>query len=366
MVIMALDHTRDFFANLPDPVDLKVTWPTLFFTRWITHFCAPTFIFLAGVSAAFQLERGKSRRSLQYLLLTRGAWLLFLEIVVSKFSWSFNFDGHHWFAGVLWAIGWSMISLGALLWLPRAVIGFFSVFLIVIHNGWDGIQAADWGSFSWLWTLLHAPDMLTLAPGITWDIWYPILPWPGVMGLGYVLGKPFFNPEERRSLALRLGVAFCFAFIFLRAWNHYGDPNPWQPQESGLFTVMSFLNVWKYPPSLLYLLMTLGPVLILLGTLRDQLPRFCQPLVVIGRVPMFYYVVHIPLLHLLAILAAMLSAQPFLWLFEYPVVNAPKDYGWSLGMVYFFWCLTVLLLYPACRRFADLKRRSASPWLSYF
>jgi uncharacterized membrane protein len=356
MALMALDHARDFFSATGfNPRD--VTEPALFLTRWITHFCAPTFIFLAGLSAYLY---GRARRTgeLSRFLLTRGLWLILLEFTLIQFAWTFEFGNFHDFgAGVIWAIGASMIALAALIWLPRWAIAAIAFALIAGHNLFDSVRAEALGAAAPLWHVLHQPGNIHLGGGVTVFIFYPLVPWMGVMAAGYLLGPLMQRgAEERRRALILLGGAVTLGFILLRAANLYGDPAPWSTQATPLATLLSFLNTEKYPPSLLYLAMTLGPALMLLGAFEHARGRLADWLAVFGRVPFFYYVVHIYLLHALAVAVAFASSGAL-------AANPKLDFG--LPGVYFVWLAVLVVLYPPCRWFAALKARHKDWWLSY-
>ena len=374
MVVMALDHVRDYFHSgsfLFDPLDLRQTTPALFFTRWITHFCAPIFVFLAGTGAFLSTARGKTRGELARFLLTRGLWLILLEVTLIRFGWFFNFDYNFTLLQVIWALGCSMIALAGLIYLPPWVVGAFGVTLIATHNLFDAVRAESLGSFAWLWSILHQPNFLQPRAGVGVFAAYPLVPWVGVMAAGYAFGKLLLlEPDRRRRLLWRLGVGLTLLFVVLRVTNLYGDPRPWGVQGSALYTLLSFVNCAKYPPSLLFLLMTLGPAIILLALFdRGAGGKLARPFVVFGRVPMFYYVLHIFLIHALAGAFAFARYGDAVWDFLTPPTDGgtqrPQGYGYGLPAVYLVWLAVVLLLYPACRWFAGVKRRNRSQWLSY-
>lgn len=377
MVVMALDHVRFFLhQDVPagvDPLDLSRTTPALFFTRWVTHFCAPVFVFLAGTGAFLYAARGKTKNELARFLLTRGLWLILLEFTAVRFGWTFNLDFGLSFAVVLWALGCSMIALAALAYLPARVVALVGVVMIAAHNLFDGVRPESFGALGWLWKVLHTNGAISPAPGYTFVVNYPLVPWVGVMAAGYGLGALLLRERgERRRLLFRLGAALTAAFVVLRAANVYGDPRPWAAQGDWVLTVLSFLNCEKYPPSLLFLLMTLGPSLVALAWFdRDPGPR-ARPFVVFGRVPLFYYLLHFPLIHLVALALSYARYGQGPWLFTGPpwgpgLMRAfPEGYGYGLGVVYAVWVAVVLLLYPLCRWFAGVKRRRRDAWLSYF
>ncbi|MET0400047.1 MAG: heparan-alpha-glucosaminide N-acetyltransferase domain-containing protein [Longimicrobiaceae bacterium] len=372
MVLMALDHTRDFFGGSTiDPTNLATTTAPLFFTRWITHFCAPVFCLLTG-TGAYLGRRSRTPPQLSGFLLTRGLWLVFLELTVARFLWQFNLDYQVTIITVLWALGWSMVALAALVRFPTWVAAVVGGAMILLHNLADPVQAASFGSLAPLWNVLHAPGVLYAAPGRIVILAYPLVPWIGVMAVGYALGAVFgLEAGRRRRLLLRMGLVLTAAFLVLRFANVYGDPVPWSAQRTGTLTLLSFLNLTKYPPSLLFLLMTLGPALLLLRAVDGRTPpAILRPALVIGKVPMFYYLAHILLLHLVALLFSYARYGTVRYMFEstrpdqFPVTQPP---GWAnpLPVVYLLWMLVVVLLYPFCRWYAGLKARSTHPLLSY-
>jgi uncharacterized membrane protein len=369
MIVMALDHARDYFhhdALLYDPTDLARTTPLLFFTRWITHFCAPAFVLLAGTGAFLYGSRGRPRSAVARFLATRGVWLVLIEVTVVRFGWFFNFDYRMLFLQVIWAIGCSMIVLAGLIHLPRWAILLFGAGMIGTHNLFDGIGPAPFTSVAagpaaitpagWAWSMLHVPNPPFL---------YPLVPWIGVMAVGYVLGSVMLlEGVRRRRVLLGWGLALTVAFVVLRALNGYGDPSRWSAQPSPVYTLLSFLNTTKYPPSLDYLLMTLGPSLVFLALVDRASGPLVRFVVTYGRVPFFYYVLHIYVIHALVLLVAAASGDP-LGPFLTLSLFFPATWGFGLGTVYAVWAGVVLALYPACRWFAALKARRADPWLSY-
>jgi uncharacterized membrane protein len=370
MVLMALDHTRDFFTNAKfDPLDLTQTNTAYFLTRWFTHYCAPNFIFLAGVGACLARLRGKSVKDLSWFLFSRGLWLAILEVTwVAWLGWSFNFDFRHGGMGVLWAIGWSMVVLSVLVWLPTKAIAVFAIGMIFLHNAFDGVAAENLGAFRWLWIILHAPGPLHPFPGWEYGVGYVLVPWMGVLAAGYVFGNVFsWEASRRQKFMLALGVGLTAAFILVRWINIYGNPRPWTHQNSLLYSIFAFVDCHKYPPSLDYVLMTIGPALILLSFLDRGTPKFLRPFLVFGRVPLFYYILHLPLIHGIAVVVALIRHGRADWLFTSPFSNpnAPPDAGFGLLGVYCFWILAVLILHPICRWFADFKARRRDVWLSY-
>ena len=377
MVIMALDHVRDFFhvyAKTLDPLDPSKTWTALFFTRWITHFCAPTFVFLAGTGAFLSTRRGKTKKELSLFLLTRGLWLVLLELTLVRLGWFFNFDYHFVFVQVIWAIGWGMVVLAGLIFLPTRVIGALGLAMIALHNALDGVRSQDFGALRWLWAVLHEQNVLFPADGYMMLIAYPLVPWVGVMAAGYAFGEVLtLERERRRKILLGIGLAAVALFVGLRWLNVYGDPLPWASQARGAwYTFLSFLNTQKYPPSLLFLLMTLGPSIIAIALFdRGREPgALLRPFVTFGRVPLFYYLLHVPLMHVVAVVFAYVKYGRAEWLFmNWPPPGQPQlepeGYGYDLWVVYAVWLGVVAALYPLCRWFAAVKSRRRDAWLSY-
>jgi uncharacterized membrane protein len=376
MIIMALDHVRDYFsadAQHFAPDDLTKTTAALFLTRWITHFCAPVFMFLAGSGAFLWLQRGRTRGELSRFLVTRGIWLIFIELTVVRcLGFYFTFDYSFIALLVIWAIGGSMIALAGLIYLPPRVLLAVSVAMIVLHNSLDGVSAAQFGAMAWMWNVLHQPGAFQLGQH-TILLGYPLIPWIGVMSVGYCFGQVFLlDAERRRWILFRLGWAITAAFVVVRAANIYGDARPWAVQKSAVFTVLSFLNCVKYPPSLDYLLMTLGPAIIVLALIEHVRVGPRNPLLVFGRVPMFYYVLHLPLIHALAVVMAGIRYGDPLFLIKHrlptlvgPTPDFPADYGYNLLICYVIWILIVVSMYFPCRWYANLKSRRREEWLSY-
>ena len=355
MVLMALDHARDYFTAVRfDPLDLTQTSPGLFLTRWITHFCAPVFVFLAGTSA-YLVSLRRSRSELSRLLWTRGLWLIFLEVVVINFAWTFE---PGFFLQVIWVIGCSMLILSLLVHLPVWVIGAFGVVMIAGHNLLDGIAPTAFGAWAPLWHLLHVQGEIPIG-----YLLYPLIPWCGVMAAGYAFGVVYtLDATVRRRILLGLGCGLIAFFSILRGINVYGDPHPWSAQSTPLLTLLSFIKVEKYPPSLLYLLATLGPAMLLLAWFENLRGEVAAGLTTIGRVPLFFYVAHILLIHLLAGVTAATMGFGTGLLKGWPEI---PHWGFALPGVYLIWAGVVLALYPACRWFAAVKRRRNDWWLSY-
>ena len=371
MMLMALDHVRDYFgAPGVNPSDLSRATAALFFTRWITHFCAPVFFLLTGTGARLALRR-KTTTALSRFLLTRGLWLIVLELTVMRcLGYQFNFDYRVTFLIVLWALGWSMIALAALVYLPQSIVIAVGAVMIASHNLLDGIGAASFGAFAAGWSILHVPGIVAGPPHLVL-VAYPLIPWVGVTAVGYGLGALFDRPPARRQATLfRLGLASTAAFVVLRGINLYGDPVRWSVQKSVTFTALSFLNATKYPPSLLFLLMTLGPALIALAWLDRAVPRVLAAARVFGNVPLFYFMLHMPLIHLLAMAVCAVRYGDVHWMFQssrpdqFPI-TPPPGWGFALPIVYAVWMLVVALMYPLCRWFAAVRQRRRDAWLSY-
>lgn len=373
MIVMAIDHTRDFFHSSAiqgiNPLDLARTTPWIFLTRFITHYSAPTFTFLAGTGAFLAVMRGKSKRELSWFLVTRGAWLIFLELTLLMwFGWEFEITPTNYTFATLWALGWSMITLAGLIHLPFRVIALFGLTLILGHNALDGIKAESWGAWAPLWMMLHGGGEFIVAGKIHCRAFYPLIPWIGVMAVGYSFGAIYqWEPARRRTWLLRLGTALILGFVLLRFSNLYGNPTPWTAQKNPVFTLLSFINCAKYPPSLLYLCMTLGPGMILLALFEKGTPAWLKPALVFGRVPMFYYLLHIPLIHGLAWLMNLVRFGGGNFASLKSADAPPPDAGVGLVWVYAVWLGVVVGLYPLCRWFADYKRRHRDAvWLTYF
>ena len=372
MILMALDHIRDYFsyeAFLYDPTDLTKTNGALFLTRFMTHFCATVFVFLAGTSAFFVGLR-KDKKSLSIWLLKRGLWLVIVEFTIIKLGWFFKLDFTVLLFMVIWILGVSMIFLAGFIHLPKKLMIVISVLAIVGHNALDGMMPE--GSFlSGLWSFLHVYNEVPLG-NIQLFVAYPIIPWVFVMPLGYYIGelyKPSVSSHFRVKRLWQLGIGITLAFFIIRFINIYGDPYPWSPQMSFDFTVMSFFNLTKYPPSLSYLLITLGPSIIFLAMAENWKGSFFNKLITIGRVPMFFYIIHIYIIHLLALIAAMLTGFKAsdmvidFWINEEPQL---QGYGFSLWVVYLVWVILIIGLYPLCNWFNNYKSSNRDKWwLSY-
>ena len=373
MVLMALDHVRDFFGQPGvNPTDLARTTAPLFFTRWVTYFCAPVFFLLTGTGACLARRR-KSAAELSWFLFTRGLWLIVLdEVVVRCFGLQFNVDYRVTLLLVLWALGWSMIALAALSRLPLWAVTGVGLAMVVAHNLFDGLRPQAFGILAPVWSILHVQGFVVSTPRVTVLVAYPLIPWIGVTAAGFGLGQVFsWSAERRRRFLIGCGIVLTTAFFALRAVNGYGDPSRWSMRASGLATWMSFLNATKYPPSLLFLLMTMGPSLLFLAAIDRRTPALLRPALVFGRVPLFYYVVHLPLIHLLAVGVCLVRYGDVHWMFESPRVDLypftpPPGWGYGLPIVYLIWIAVVAAMYLPSRWFGEIKQRGRAVWLSYF
>jgi len=372
MVLMVLDHTRDFFGNAAiNPTDLSRADPALFLTRWVTHFCAPVFAFLAGTGAYLAGARGRSPCELAAFLASRGIWLIFLELTVVRLGLFFDPLNAPVILTVLWSIGASFIVLAGMVFLPIRVVGALGVLLIVTHGlaGALGTGSETPAAFGAAATLLLRPGLLPLPDGVNVLVGYPLLPWLGVVAAGYGFGEVTrLEPVRRQRMMWITAVIIIVAFVILRTWGVYGEPGPWTTQATPLLTGLSFVNCTKQPPSLLFLLMTLGPAIAALAVIdragiRGPVGRV---LVTFGRVPLFYFLLQWYIIHPLAVLAGLLRGLPVGWLFS-PAALGPPPEGWELGLpgIYAAWAVVVALLYLPCRWFAGVKSRHPGGWLSY-
>ena len=378
MVIMALDHTRDFMTHLRfPPEDMTRTYGALFFTRFITHYCAPVFAFLAGTGAFLSSRRGKTIPQISRFFLTRGLWLVLLELTVVDFAWGFVPWAQ---AGVMWILGWTMVAMALVVWLPTRWIAVLGLGMIATHNLLDGINPVSYGKFYWVWMLLHSPGRIALTPHFVFTVRYVLIPYVGIMATGFAFGNLLLRPDRRR-LILTLGISATALFFVLRGINLYGNgipglpfgyprsAGPWSVQPTLSLTVISFFNVLKYPPSLDYLLITLGPALTLLGLLdrAKATSGLSRILLVFGRVPMFYYVLHLYVIHIITIEASLVFHQP-IW-HETVIADfaqRPLGYGHGLLFIYAMWILAVAILYLPCRWFMEFRSRHRDwTWLSY-
>jgi len=375
IIIMALDHVRDYFHAdnfFFEPNDLAQTNAAIFFTRWITHFCAPVFVFLAGTSA-FLVGQRKTKNELASFLLKRGLWLMLLEVIVIGFAWTFNPSYPLFRLQVIWVLGLAMVIMSGLIFLPPKMILIIGLLILFGHNLLDNIHASGNNFKDFLWAELHERKVFSIA-GHWVRTSYPLLPWLGIMMLGYSFGtlyKKGMDAAVRKKYLLITGSAAIVLFLLLRGINRYGDMSPWSTQTSFALTVCSFLNLTKYPPSLMYALMTLGPALVFLTLLEKPLNWLGKIIIPIGRVPLFFYVLHLFLIHGLAMVAVVMSGRPWTDMILTGLANATdspwlQGYGFSLAGAYAVWIAVVLLLYPLCKWYDNYKmNHKAKWWLSY-
>jgi uncharacterized membrane protein len=372
MILMVLDHTRDFFGNAAiDATDLSQANPALFLTRWVTHFCAPVFAFLAGTGAYLAGSRGRSRGGLAAFLASRGFWLIFLELTVVRLGVFFDPVNAPVLLMVLWSIGASFVVLAGLVFLPTRVVGALGVLLIATHGLVGGLSPASEtpALLSAAGALLLRPGLLSLPGDVTVLVGYPLLPWLGVVAAGYGFGEVVrLDPGWRRGIMRTTGLAMIAAFVILRVWGVYGEPRPWATQATPLLTALSFVNCTKQPPSLLFVLMTLGPAITALAVIDRAGVRgpVGRAVVTLGRVPLFYFLLQWFVIHGLAVLLGLARGFPVAWQFS-PAVLGPPPEGWALNLpgIYAAWAVVLAVLYIPSHWFAGVKARHPGGWLSY-
>ena len=376
MVIMALDHVRDYTNTgymFVDPTNLDSTTPTLFFTRWITHFCAPVFVFLAGTSAFLYGSKKASKNDLAKFLFTRGLWLVFIELTVVNFSWTFDISLSVHIFQVIWAIGICMMLLAVLIYLPKKLLFALGLIIVFGHNLLDGITQQGTEPLSILWYYVHQFNFQVINEGNGMlAIAYPFLPWLGIIILGYCFGHFYqkgFDVKIRKTWLLRLGIGAILLFFVLRFANIYGDLKPWTSQDNFTYTVLSFFNITKYPPSLIYTLMTLGPAFLFLYTIESVKNKVTNWLLVFGRVPFFYYIIHLYLIHLIGMVGLVILGEN--WQELILTVDRFKsgylfNIGFDLWVTYVVWVLVIIILYPICKKYMQYKANNKDKWwLSY-
>jgi uncharacterized membrane protein len=372
MALMALDHTRDFFhvdAFRFAAEDLTQTNVTLFFTRWITHYCAPLFALLAGVSSFLFGTKVQTKKELAMFLLSRGIILILLEVTVIRLAWRFYIDYNSIGGLVIWALGWSMVFMSFLIFLPRYLMIAGSLGIIFLHNLLDNIPEPPNKFMEFILAFIHQQRYVKFSDGFGINILYPILPMIGIMMLGYSIGYWYqkdYEPAKRRRNLLLSGFIFIFLFVIIRFSNLYGDPDLWTKHESPVFTLMSFLNCTKYPMSLLYILMTAGPGLIALSLIERVDWKIFNPFRIIGRVPLFYYIIHLFLIHALAIIIAVLTHLDQIR--DIVTGNWYKlslDYGYSLPIVYLVWLFVLIILYFISEKYERFQKMSKNKWLKF-
>lgn len=373
MIIMALDHVRDYFnygAFIGDPTDLETTTPFLFFTRIITHYCAPIFVLLTG-TAAYIYGSKKSKLTLSKFLLTRGLWLIFLELILNNFIWWFDLTYNFIVFQVIWAIGISMVLLSGMVYLHKKYILFIGILITLFHNLLDQLIVEGINFTSILWYILHQGGSIPFNDG-TLNFFYPVIPWTGIMCLGYCLGSLYtkdVDKEYRIALLYKIGIVAVVAFALLRFLSFYGDAHLWEIQKTIGMTIMDFFKVSKYPPSLHYTLMTVGPALILLAFIEKYKNKFTDFFVVFGRVPLLYYFLHVLVIHIFAIIVLILTGDDW----SLMIINSASfknqlllDYGYNLFIVYLIWLILIALLYPICKKYMIYKASNRDKWwLSY-
>ena len=373
MIIMALDHVRDYFffgSFTSNPSNLSTTTPLLFYTRIITHYCAPVFILLTGTSA-YLYGAKKNQRDLSKFLFTRGIWLIFLELVVNNFVWYFDPSYSLIVLQVIWAIGFGMLFLSGIIYLSNKIICMIGLAIIYFHNLFDVFVFEGQSLDSIIWYFLHQQAIIEISDNTSLIFGYPIIPWIGLMAIGYILGSLFtdYQAKERTALLMKYGLYAIGAFLILRLTNFYGEPNPFIIQDSITYSIMSFFNTTKYPPSLLYILMTIGPSLLLLSVIEKYKNKVTDFFVVFGRVPLFYYFIHILIIHMLAIILLVLTNKDYSIMFNMtpylPGQNQLIEYGHPLWVVYVVWFIVILILYPLCYKYMKYKSNSKKWWLSY-
>lgn len=373
MIIMALDHTRDFFhydAQVNNPLNLNSTTGVLFFTRWITHFCAPVFVFLSGTSAYLQSAR-KSKKELSLFLITRGLWLILMEFTVVNIALTFDVYFSTFAFEVIGTIGLSMLILGLVVWLPFEIILVLGLLIVLGHNALDFFERKQTGPFSVGYNLLHRVGFHPLGGRYRLLILYPFLAWSGLMMLGYCLGRVLRNENAtyRKKFLIITGLFAVALFVVLRFINIYGDPSQWSKQGTGFRTFLSFINSTKYPPSLFFILMTIGPALLFLAWWDNIQNTFTKIVSVYGRVPFFYFVVHFFILHLAAMVIYFLRGHTFAETMADPIITkfVKGGEGFPLKIVYFIWLAVVIAMYPLCKRYDRYKtEHKEKKWLSYF
>jgi len=375
MVIMALDHSRVFLNYgmfFSEPTNMATTTPLLFFTRWITHFCAPVFVFLAGTSTFLYGTKKESKKDVSFFLFTRGLWLIVLEVTVMNFGWFFDIGFALTVFQVIYAIGFSMICLSGLIWLPKKILLTIGFLLVAGHNLFDSVTFTGTGILDILWYVFHQQHYVASSADAGFYFYYPVIPWIGLMILGFLFGefyKKEYDPEKRQKALLWIGISATFLFIVIRSINIYGDMIQWNWQKNTVFTIMSFLNTTKYPPSFQFLLMTIGPSILFLYFTENVKNKISDALVVFGRVPMFFYIIHIYIFHALALIGAAYNGKD--WSNLSVTANnffsgVLADYGFSLFVVYFAWIAVVIFLFPFSKKYNNYKSKNRDKvWLSY-
>ena len=370
MVLMALDHVRDYFhlnAFVSDAENIETTTPFLFFTRFITHFCAPTFIFLAGTSA-FLYGKKKTKLETSKFLITRGLWLIFVEIFINNLLWWFDVKYGFINLQVIWAIGLCMIFLGLLIYLPKKILLTISILIIFCHNLLDDITFKGHSFIEVLWYISHQMNGFSISENRMVWFTYPILPWIGVILLGYCFGNLYTketNTIKRKEILLTVGISSIILFFLLRGINIYGNLTKWEVQDTVAKTLISFFKITKYPPSLVFLLITLGPAFIFLAFIENIQNSISKFFLVFGKVPFFYYILHIFIIHIAAILGLIITGENWqLMILDNETFSSGRleGYGYSLLTVYLVWIFIILMLYPICKRYMTYKGNNKNKW----
>jgi uncharacterized membrane protein len=365
MILMPLDHIRDFMSNsLYSPTNISHTTVGLFFTRYLANYCAPIFIFLAGTSMYLWHQKIQSTKKVSAFLFSRGLFLILLELTIIRTVWAFNFDLNFELCQIFWAIGFSMIFLSVIIYLPYFWIFSIGIIIVAGHNLLDYVHLNTTGPFTWLFQVLHGPaeTQIHFFKKLTFQIEDPLLPWIGVMSLGYIFGKLYtFEWKKRRNYLWLIGLISITCFVILRLMNNYGNHLPWSVQKNGLFTFMSFINCEKYPPSLAFLLMYLGIAILSLILLEKITGKIADFFITFGKVPLAYYVVHVFYVHLIAVILALITYGQASWLFgNHCLIGGitdkfPQGYGYGLPIIYLIWFFVVITLYPFCKWYGNFK-----------
>ena len=373
MIIMALDHVRDMFHydhNMGhDPLDFSTTWPALFLTRWVTHFCAPVFVFLSGTSVFLYSQKRKTKKEIAFFLFTRGVWLMMAEIFLIDPLWNFNFFNVI-VLQVIWAIGLSMVCLSVLQFLPYRILLVIGLLIVGCHNLLDGIHVENSFAASISWSVFHKQHFYQLGAHHLLIIMYPFLPWLGLMILGYCLGKLYLDSTDskyRKKFLLTTGITMIALFIVIRFINAYGDMHHWSHQKTAIFTILDFINTTKYPPSLLYMLMTIGPALIFIPFAENISNPLSKMITVFGKVPFFYYILHIFLIRSLSWIFFFSSGHSWAQLdfTHFREGQIPEGIGYPLWVVYVVWICVIIILYFPCKWYSRYKETHHQLWLSY-
>ncbi len=371
MIIMALDHTRDLLhvnSITQQPTDLTTTTPFLFFTRLITHLCAPSFVFLSGASAFISFKNKNNLSASRIHLLTRGIWLIVLDLSLVNFGLWFDIHFNVLLFDVLSAIGFGFIILSFLLKCSTKTIGIVGLTIIFLHNLFPLVPFAETSLVKQILMPLFGPNAYPLGKGIFFVVGYPPIPWLGIMFVGFSAARIFEQTiENRKKIFLKIGLTCLFFFVIIRFVNIYGDSLHWSTQKNSLFTFLSFVNVTKYPPSLLFCLITLGVMFLIFSIIEGKKSKFMDILIVYGKVPLFYFVIHWFIIH--PLMFAMVFIQGFKssdLIFGFNFGRPKGENGVNLLVIYLIWILVVAMLYPICKWYGNYKERHKNnKWLNY-